>query len=139
MVAEEQEYKAGRVVARLADSGSIPKWVAEGIGNAEFEESTTQNRTGYILETYEGDRKADVQIYKPIEDGRHIITLDIPHNIEIGEMEKGVVYRFVFDQYRAPLSTKISEYLKQEHEVDIACIYRFELSSLEPSDSSEAA
>ena len=53
-------------------------------------------------------------------------------------MEKGTVCEFIFDQHKAPLSKKVSEYL--EKEIDMNVIYQFELKSLELLDvsSSEA-
>ncbi len=78
-------------------------------------------------------------MYDPIEDGRHIVTMDLPKKIK--DLEKGTVYEFIFDQHKAPLSKKVSEYLEKEKEIDMNAIYQFELKSLELLDvgSSEAA
>ena len=55
-------------------------------------------------------------------------------------MERGVVYEFVFDQLKAPLSKKVVEYLQKEKEIDMAAIYQFELKSMELLDvGSESA
>jgi len=75
----------------------IPKWVTDEIQNAKFEKPTEQTKSGYILEVYEKDGKADAQLYDAVEDGRHIVTLDLPKNIKSGELERGVVYEFTFD------------------------------------------
>ncbi len=112
----------------------IPEWVSEDIQNAEFGSPTEQKHTGYILEMYDADGKMDVQLYESVEDGRHIVTMDLPEGIK--NLEKGIVYEFVFDQYKAPLNGKVSEYLKEEKEIDMAAIYRFELRSLELLDVS---
>ena len=87
-------------------------------------------KTGYILEFYDTDNKIDVQLYDPVEDGRHIVTLDLAKKIK--DLEKGTVYEFIFDQHKAPLSKKVSEYL--EKEIDMNAIYQFELKSLELLD-----
>ncbi len=81
----------------------------------------------------------DIQLYDPVEDGRHIVTLDLPKKIK--DLEKGTVYEFIFDQHKALLSKKVSEYLEKEKEIDMNAIYQFELKSLELLDvgSSEAA
>ena len=84
-------------------------------------------KTGYVLEFYDADNKIDVQLYDPIEDGRHIVTLDLPKKIK--DLEKGTVYEFIFDQHKAPLSKKVSDYL--EKEIDMNAIYRLELKTLE--------
>ncbi len=79
-------------------------------------------------------------MYDPVEDGRRIVTMDLPKKIKIKDLEKGTVYEFIFDQHKAPLSKKVSEYLEQEKEIDMNAIYQFELKSLELLDvgSSEA-
>ena len=73
-------------------------------------------------------------MYDPIEDGRHIVTIDLPKKIKTEDLEKGTVYEFIFDQHKAPLSKKVSEYLEKEKEIDMNAIYQFELKSLELLD-----
>ena len=118
----------------------IPDWVSDEIQNAKFKKPKETKKTGYILEFYDADNKIDVQLYDPVEDGRHIVTMDMPKTIKIKDLEKGTVYEFVFDEHKAPLSKKVSEYLEKEKEIDMNAIYKFELKSLELLDvgSSEA-
>ncbi len=75
-------------------------------------------------------------MYDLVEDGRHVVTMNLPKKIK--DLEKGTVCEFIFDQHKAPLSKKVSEYL--EKEIDMNVIYQFELKSLELLDvsSSEA-
>ena len=119
----------------------IPDWVTDEIQNAKFESPEELKRSGYILEIYDSDKKIDAQLYDPVEDGRHIVTMDLPKKIKTADLEKGVVYEFAFDQYKAPLSKKVSEYLQKEKEIDMNAIYQFELKSLELLDvgSSDSA
>lgn len=119
----------------------IPDWVSNEIQNAKFQDAEHQKRTGYILEIYKDDKKIDVQLYDPVEDGRHIVLMDLAKKIKPSELKKGVVYEFEFDQHKAPLSKKVVEYLQKEKEIDMAAIYQFELTSLELLDvgSSEPA
>ena len=119
----------------------IPEWVTDEIQNAKFKKPEELKRTGYILEIYEADNKMDAQLYDPVEDGRHIVTLDLPKKIKASDLERGVVYEFVFDQHKAPLSKKVTEFLQKEKEIDMAAIYQFELKSLEllDVDSEESA
>ena len=112
----------------------IPEWVSDEIQNAKFKKPEELKRTGYVLELYEDDNKIDAQLYDPVEDGRHIVTMDLPKKIKIGELEKGVVYEFTFDQHKAPLSKKVTEYLEKEKEIEMNAIYQFELKSLELLD-----
>ncbi len=119
----------------------IPDWVSDEIQNAKFEKPKEMKKSGYILEFYNADNKVDVQLYDAIEDGRHIVTMDLPKKIKIDGLVKGEVYEFVFDQHKAPISKKVSEFLEKEKEIEMTAIYQFELKSLELLDvgSSEAA
>ncbi len=112
----------------------IPKWVSDEIQNAKFEKPVSQSNTGYVLEIYESDGKIDAQLYEPVEDGRHIVTMDLPKKVKPADLERGVVYEFTFNSIKAPLSKKVVEYLKKEKEIEMNAIYQFELKSLELLD-----
>ena len=112
----------------------IPKWVTDEIQGAKFNKPKSETKTGYILEIYEQDNKADAQLYEPVEDGRHIITLDLPKTVKTKDLERGVVYEFVFDTLKAPLSKKVVDFLKKEKEIDMDAIYQFNLKKLELID-----
>ena len=112
----------------------IPDWVTDEIQNAKFKKPEELKRSGYVLEMYDADNKIDAQLYDPVEDGRHIVTMDLPKKFKISELEKGVVYEFVFDQHKAPLSKKVTEFLQKEKEIEMAAIYQFDLKSLELLD-----
>lgn len=112
----------------------IPDWVLDEIKNAKFEKPESLTRTGYILEIYDSDRKIDAQLYEQVEDGRHIITMDLPKNIKLDDCQKGTVYEFTFNQLRAPLSKKTVEFLKNEKEIEMSAIYQFDLQKMEALD-----
>lgn len=112
----------------------IPEWVTDEIQNAKFKKPEELKKQGYILEFYYEDNKVDVQLYDPVEDGRHIVTMDVPKTIKIDDLLKGEVYEFVFNQHKAPLSKKVSEFLEKEKEIDMKAIYQFDLKSLELLD-----
>jgi hypothetical protein len=112
----------------------IPEWVTDEIQNAKFKKPEELKKSGYILEFYYEDNKIDVQLYDAVEDGRHIVTMDVPKTIKIDDLLKGQVYEFVFDQHKAPLSKKVSEFLEKEKEIDMKAIYQFNLKSLELLD-----
>ena len=73
-------------------------------------------------------------MYESVEDGRHIITMDLPKKVKPADLERGVVYEFTFNSMKAPLSKKVVEYLKKEKEIEMNAIYQFELKSLELLD-----
>jgi len=112
----------------------IPDWVTDEIQNAKFKKPEELKKSGYILEFYDADNKIDVQLYDPVEDGRHIVTMDLPKKTKTKDLEKGSVYEFIFDQHKAPISKKVSEYLEKEKEIEMNAIYQFELKSLELLD-----
>ena len=112
----------------------IPDWVSDEIQNAKFKKPEKIKTSGYVLEIYDADNKIDAQLYDPVEDGRHIVTMDLPKKIKHSDLEKGVVYEFTFDQHKAPLSKKVTEFLQKEKEIEMAAIYQFELKSLELLD-----
>ncbi|QDI88880.1 hypothetical protein Nisw_04765 [Candidatus Nitrosopumilus sp. SW] len=112
----------------------IPEWVTDEIQNAKFKKPEELKKSGYILEFYYEDNKIDVQLYDAVEDGRHIVTMDVPKSVKMDDLLKGEVYEFVFDQHKAPLSKKVSEYLEKEKEIEMNAIYQFELKSLELLD-----
>jgi len=139
MVKKTVEEKPAKKEKKSSKEGDIPDWVSDEIQNAKFEKPEELKRTGYILEIYNSDNKIDAQLYDPVEDGRHIVTLDLPKKIKISELEKGVVYEFTFDQHKAPLSKKVSEYLQKEKEIDMNAIYQFELKKMELLDVGSSA
>ena len=114
----------------------IPDWVSDEIQNAKFKKPEEIKKSGYILEFYYEDNKIDVQLYDAVEDGRHIVTMDVGKKIKIDDLLKGEVYEFVFDQHKAPLSKKVSEFLEKEKEIEMKAIYQFDLKSLELLDVS---
>ena len=119
----------------------IPKWVTDEIQNAKFGKPIAETKTGYILEVFDKDGKADAQLYEPVEDGRHIVTLDLPKNIKPADLERGVVYEFTLESLKASLSKKVVDFLKKEKEIEMEAIYQFNLIKLEKLDvgSSESS
>jgi len=117
----------------------VPEWVSDEIQNAKFEKPVPMTRNGYVLEVYDSDGKIDAQLYESVEDGRHIVTMDLPKKIKSTKLEKGVVYEFKFDSMKAPLNKKVVEYLQKEKEIEMNAIYQFELKDIEllDEDSSE--
>jgi hypothetical protein len=143
VVAKKQKRQRTKLelVFMVKKKEDIPEWVSDEIQNAKFKKPEELKRSGYILEIYAGDNKIETQFYDEVEDGRHIIDMDVPKKMKISDLEKGVVYEFTFDQHKAPLSKKVTEYLQKEKEIEMDAIYQFELKSLELLDvgSNESA
>ena len=117
----------------------IPEWVTNEIQNAKFKKPKKLKISGYILEIYQKDNKIDTQLYESVEDGRQIVTMDLSEKIKISELEKGIVYEFTFEQHKAPLSKKVSEFLEKEKEIEMSAIYDFKLKSIKLIDESDSS
>ena len=116
-------------------SKEIPKWAQDEIKNAKFGKPQSITRTGYILEIYDKEMRADVQIYEALEDGRKIIEgMSLPKKVKPSDLMKGVVYEFTINASKAPLGKKLIEFLKKEMEIEMDAIYQFDLASLEMMD-----
>ena len=143
MVVKKQKRQRTKLdlIFMVKKKDEIPDWVSDEIQNAKFKKPEKLKKSGYILEFYYEDNKIDVQLYDAVEDGRHIVTMDVPKTVKIDDLLKGQVYEFVFNQHKAPLSKKVSEFLEKEKEIDMKAIYQFDLKSLELLDvgSSESA
>jgi len=134
MVKKTDEEKLAKKEKKSSKKDDIPDWVSDEIQNAKFEKPEELKRAGYILEIYDSDNKIDAQVYDPVEDGRHIVTFDLSKKIKMSDLEKGIVYEFIFDQHKSPLSKKVTEYLQKEKEIDMNAIYQFELKKIELLD-----
>jgi hypothetical protein len=119
----------------LSKAAAIPKWVAEEIQNAKFDESEEWNGSGYFLDLNKDERRVDVQFYDKLPDGRYIATLDVPSQIDMEPLQLATVYMFKFKAYKATLSDKVVAFLKEKYSLDVQTIYRFELGSLEKLDA----
>ncbi len=120
----------------MAKSNSLPKWVVEGIKNVKFSKPKSRKSSGYVLELYGDDRKADIQLYDAVEDGRRIVTMDLAKEIDLNIVERGTVYEFSFEESKGKIDPKIVEYLKETKEVEMDSVYQFtmlEMTKVEKS------
>ena len=118
-------------------SNEFPEWAEKEINsitNSSFIPQDDLEGTGYFLDIDKKNRKADIQFYEKLPIGKHIVTANIPKNIKIDELMKGFVYICKLKILKASLSTKLSNYLKENLNVDMDYIYQFEVQSLEMLD-----
>ena len=109
----------------------IPQWVTDEVQSAKFGKPVAVRRTGHVLDTYAADGKIDAQLDDPVEDGRHIVTMDVAPEIRIGDLQRGVLYEFAIDEFKAPLSDKAAAYLRSEMGVEMSAVYMFVLREFE--------
>ena len=121
----------------MAKSNSLPKWVIDGIKNVKFSKPKTRKSSGYVLEMYADDRKADIQLYDAIEDGRrhcHDGILEKNQTFDLNVIERGTVYEFSFEESKGKIDPKIVEYLKETKEVEMDSVYQFAMIEMTKVD-----
>ena len=116
-------------------SENLPKWVAEEIRNAKFEQGEDWSGSGYILDINKDEKKIDVQFYEKLPEGRYIATLDLSSDFNPDTLELAIVYLFKFKAAKATLAAKVVSFLKEKYNVQMDSIYRFELVSVEKLDA----
>ena len=121
--------------AKSEENGGLPEWAENEIKFANFQEYDTINRTGYFLDINEQKKKADIQLYEALPDGRTIIEeIEISDKIKINELMKGFVYEYKIKISKSKISEQLSELLKTKYQIDINEIYKFDLEYTQMMD-----
>lgn len=119
--------KAGK---SKSEENGLPEWAENEIKFANFQEYDVINRTGYFLDINEQKKKADIQLYESLPDGRTIIEeIEISDKSKINDFMKGFVYEYNIKISKAGLSEQLVELLKIKYQLDINEIYKFELEN----------
>ena len=114
--------------SKSEENGGLPEWAENEIKFANFQEYDNINRTGYFLDINEQKKKADIQLYEALPDGRTIIEeIEISDKIKISELMKGFVYEYKIKISKSKISEQLSELLKVKYQLDINEIYKFDL------------
>lgn len=114
---------------------NLPKWVAEEIRNAKFDQEEEWSGSGYLLDVNKDEKKVDVQFYEKLPEGRYIATLDLSPDVNPDTLELAIVYMFKFKALKATLAPKVVSFLKEKYNLDMNSIYKFELLSVEKLDA----
>jgi hypothetical protein len=118
-------------------SEELPKWAEDEINSITEESFKVVDRwegTGYFLDIDEKNRRADIQFYEKLPIGKHIITVEVPEDIDISKFMKGFVYMYKVKVLKADFSEKLTKYLKENLNLNMDGVYRFVLESLEMLD-----
>ncbi len=111
-----------------SEENGLPEWAENEIKFANFKEYDNINRTGYFLDINEEKKKADIQVYEPLPDGRTIIEeIEVSDKINIKDLLKGFVYEYNIKISKALLSEQVIELLKTKYQLDMQEIYKFDL------------
>jgi len=121
--------------SKSEENGGLPEWAENEIKFANFQEYDTINRTGYFLDINEQKKKADIQLYEALPDGRTIIEeIEISDRIKISDLMKGFVYEYKIKISKSKISEQLSELLKTKYQLDINEIYKFDLAHSQMMD-----
>lgn len=113
-----------------SEENGLPEWAENEIKFANFKEYDIINRTGYFLDINEERKKADIQLYETLPDGRTIIEeIEVSDNSNIKDFMKGFVYEYNIKISKAGLSEQLVELLKTKYQLDINEIYKFDLEN----------
>jgi hypothetical protein len=118
-------------------SSELPEWAEKEISSitdSSFKHIESYEGTGYFLDIDEQNRRADVQFYEKLPVGKHIVTLEMPKSIKMSDLMKGFVYGYKVNIMKAPLSSKLVTFLKENLNMDMDGVYKFELESLQLLD-----
>ncbi|HYO05625.1 MAG TPA: hypothetical protein VER14_01410 [Phototrophicaceae bacterium] len=126
-----QVYQMVRKAAKSkSEENGLPEWAENEIKGANFQEYNVINRTGYFLDINEQKKKADIQLYEALPDGRTIIEeIEISDKSSIKDFMKGFVYEYNIKISKAGLSEQLVELLKTKYQLDIDEIYKFDLEN----------
>ena len=129
---QEMARKAAK--AKSEENG-LPEWADNELKNANFQILDTINRTGYFLDINEQTKKADIQLYESLPDGRTIIEeIDLADDLKVSELMKGFVYEYKIKISKATLSDQLCELLKTKYQIDMDEIFKFDLEGAQMMD-----
>lgn len=111
-----------------SEENGLPEWAENEIKFANFQEYDNINRTGYFLDINEQKKKADIQLYEALPDGRTIIEeIELSDKVNLKDLLKGFVYEYKIKISKSNISEQLSELLKKKYQLDINEIYKFDL------------
>jgi len=118
-----------------SEENGLPEWAENELKSANFQEYDMINRTGYFLDINEQKRKADIQLYESLPDGRTIIEeIEISDKSNINDFMKGFVYEYNIKISRSGLSEQLLELLKTKYQLDMKEIFKFDLENAQMMD-----
>jgi hypothetical protein len=87
------------------------------------------------LDINEQSKKADIQLYESLPDGRTIIEeIEISDKLDPKNFMKGFVYEYKINISKAGLSEQLIDLLKSKFQIDMTEIYKFDLENAQMMD-----
>ena len=104
----------------------IPEDIDAELKSPKFGKPIKLTATGYFLDINEKEHKVDIQTYEPISGTTILEGLSISKDVNVNNLEKGVVCEFKLYELKAPLSKKTVDYLKEQG-ITLDVIIQYEL------------
>ena len=111
----------------------IPEDIDAELKSPKFGKPNKQTRTGYFLDVNDKDKKVDIQLYEIISGTTILEGLNVSKDVNLNDIEKGVMCEFQLNELKAPLSKKTVEYLKEQG-ITLDTIIQFELKEFKIID-----
>ena len=111
----------------------IPEEIDSELKSPKFGKPKTHTASGYFLDVNEKDERVDIQVYEPVAGTTILEGLAISKDVNLNDLEKGVVCEFKLDELKATLSKKTVEYLREQG-ITLNEIVQFELKEFKIID-----
>lgn len=111
----------------------IPEDIDAELKSPKFGKPKTHAASGYFLDINEKDKKVDIQVYEPVAGTTILEGLSISKGVNLNDLEKGVICEFKLDEFKATLSKKTVEYLREQG-ITLNEIVQFELKEFKIID-----
>ena len=111
----------------------IPEDVNKELKSPKFGKPKSHTTSGYVLDINEQDKKMDIQLYEPVAGTTILEGIGISSNVKVNDLEKGIICEFKLDEFKAPLSKKTIDYLKEQG-ITLDAIVKFELKEFKIID-----
>ena len=85
------------------------------------------------MDVNDKDKKVDIQLYEIISGTTILEGLNVSKDVNLNNIEKGVMCEFQLNELKAPLSKKTVEYLKEQG-ITLDTIIQFELKEFKIID-----
>ena len=85
------------------------------------------------MDVNDKDKKVDIQLYEIISGTTILEGLNVSKDVNLNDIEKGVMCEFQLNELKAPLSKKTVEYLKEQG-ITLDTIIQFELKEFKIID-----
>ena len=111
----------------------IPEDINKELESPKFGKPKSMTNSGYVLDINEKDKKVDLQLYESVQGTSIIEGLNLSKDVELNDLEKGVVCEFKLNELKAKLSKQTVDYLAEQG-INLKEIIQYELAEVKIID-----